>query len=353
MSEGRFFEDFEVGMRLRHAVPRTVTAGDVAVYLSMTGDRRAVFCSAEFARALGYESTPVHELLVFHLVFGQSVQDVSLNAVANLGYAEVQFHRSVFVGDTLSACSDVIGLKQTSSGTSGIVYVTTRGYNQRGEQVLSYHRWVLVNKRDSAAPPPAPQVPTLPGSLDVTQLVIPPALTCVAFDDHQWATGGYAKWDSFQSGQRRSSGVGATIDDAEHASITRLYQNSARVHHDAVFMAQSKLGHRLVYGGHVISVAYALGVTGLENALHMIGWNSGVHANPVVAGDTLYAGTEILQVAPLAGRSDLGAVRVRLVASKNLQLGREVDWPPPSRGQRLRYNPNLVLDLDYWAVCPR
>ncbi|HKA87603.1 MAG TPA: MaoC family dehydratase, partial [Haliangiales bacterium] len=146
-TRGRFFEDFERGAVLRHATPRTITEGDAALYTALTGDRRPLHCAATVARAMGYPRESIHDLLVFHIVFGKTVADVSQNAVANLGYADVRFLRPVFPGDTLRAESEVLGSRETSSGKSGIVWVRTRGLNQHDEEVLRYCRWVMVEKR--------------------------------------------------------------------------------------------------------------------------------------------------------------------------------------------------------------
>ena len=88
---GNFFEDFRIGQEIRHATPRTVTAGDAALYLAMTGSRFLQHCSDPFARSNGLPAAPIEDLLTFHLVFGKTVADVSLNAVANLGYADGRF----------------------------------------------------------------------------------------------------------------------------------------------------------------------------------------------------------------------------------------------------------------------
>ena len=130
---GHFFEDFSLGQILRHATPRTVTVGDAALYMGLFGSRFAVQSSDVFARAIGYPRAPIDDLLVFHLVFGKTVPDVSLNAVANLGYASGRFLAPVFAGDTLTATSEVIGLKENSSRKTGIVYVRSRGL-QSGRQ---------------------------------------------------------------------------------------------------------------------------------------------------------------------------------------------------------------------------
>src|SRR5476651_1879105 len=124
---GNFFEDFRIGQVIRHATPRTVTLGDVALYNGLYGPRFAVQSSDAFAQAIGYPRSPVDDLLVFHIVFGKTVPDISLNAVANLGYAGCRFLAPVYPGDTLNATSEVIGLKENSSRKTGIVYVRSAG----------------------------------------------------------------------------------------------------------------------------------------------------------------------------------------------------------------------------------
>ena len=97
-SSGNFFEDFRLGQTIRHATPRTVTGGDVALYTALFGARFAVQSSDAFAKAIGYPRRAGRRLLVFHIVFGKTVPDISLNAVANLGYAECRFLRAGLSG---------------------------------------------------------------------------------------------------------------------------------------------------------------------------------------------------------------------------------------------------------------
>ena len=151
---GNFFEDFSIGQVLEHATPRTVTEGDQALYQALYPTRFAIPSSAEFAKSVGLAVHPVEELIAFHIAFGKTVPDISLNAVANLGYAELRFHQPVVPGDTLSTSSEVIGLKENSNGKSGVVYVRSTATNQRGETVLDWARWVMVHKRDTEAPAP-------------------------------------------------------------------------------------------------------------------------------------------------------------------------------------------------------
>ena len=343
---GRFFEDFHLGDAIVHATPRTVTAGDVALYTALYGPRFAVQSSDAFARAVGYPAAPVDDLLVFHIVFGKTVPDISLNAVANLGYADGRFLKPVFPGDTLSTTSEVIGLKQASSGDAGIVYVRSIGRNQHGEIVLSYARWVLVRKRIPGTPAHAEQVPELAKGVLPEQLGEGcPAIELAAYDDA--LAGSAFRWGDYTPGERIDHVDGMTVEEAEHQLATRLYQNTARVHFDAHAAQGSRFGKRLIYGGHVISLARSLSFNGLGNAFHIAAINGGRHVAPLFAGDTVYAWSEVLASAELPGRGDVGALRLRLVATRN----------QPCSGFPLKfgdqYDPSVILDFDYWALLPR
>ena len=358
-NRGRFFEDFRTGDTVRHAIPRTLTEGDNALYIALTGDRSPLHCSSEFARGLGYQRETIHDLLVFHTVFGKSVPDISLNAVANLGYEDVRFLQPVYPGDTLRAESRVIGLRETSAGNAGVVWVHTSGFNQRDEPVLTFYRWVLVNKAapDSATgAKDAPLTPELVSPDELRDLVGAHGRASVpdlaGFDAA--ATGGRFFFDDYQPGERIHHADGMTIDDSDHTTATRLYQNTARVHFDAHAMSKdARFGKRLMYGGHVISVARALSFNGLENGLGMLAWNGGTHANPTFGGDTIYAWTDVLDRADLSDR--LGALRLRLVAVKNMNPMEE-EVPLRIRDERTgreAYHGSVVLDLDYWLAMPR
>lgn len=348
---GNYFEDFEAGAELVHNVPRTITEGDQSLYIALTGDRYPLHCSAEFARSLGYERETINDLLVFHMVFGKTVNDVSLNAVANLGYAAVRFLAPVYPGDTVRTVSRVIGKKENKSGENGIVWVKSTGENQRGDVVLEYFRWVMVNKRDPATPTGAQDSPKMPSEVAPVELVVPKSLTLAKYDP--WASGGSAFFEDYEKGERIDHVDGMTIEESEHAIATRLYQNTAKVHFNAHATKETRFGKRLMYGGHVISVARALSFNGLENALGILAWNGGTHANPTFAGDTIYAYTEVLDKADLPGRTDLGALRVRLVAVKNVDPTRERVPLKVEKDGRKVYHSSVVLDLDYWLSMPK
>lgn len=343
---GNFFEDFRLGQRLAHPVPRTVTAGDAALYLALTGSRFPVPCAEPVARALGFRAQPVDDLLVFHVVFGRTVADVSLNALANLGYAECRFGAAVYPGDTLSAESKVIGVREASNRRSGVVWVRSVGRNQAGDVVLDYVRWVLVAKRDEAAPAPDPVVPELADAVAPSQVIVPDGLDGRGHD--RAATGSAAVWDDYAAGERIDHVDGLTIEEAEHMMATRLYQNPARVHFDQHRQRETKLARRLVYGGHIISLARALTFNGLANAFHVAAINGGRHVAPCLAGDTIHAWSEVLERAELPNRTDLGLLRVRTIAAKDHPCA---DFP--LKGADGKDHPAVVLDLDAWLLMPR
>ncbi len=343
---GNYFEDFFIGQVLRHATPRTATAGDRGLYQALYGSRFALQSADSFAQSLGLAGAPLDDFLVFHLVFGKTVTDISLNAIANLGYAEGVFGVPVYPGDSLSSVSEVIGLKETSSGESGIVYVRTVGTNQRGEEVLRYVRWVLVRKRDKASPAPEAQVPSLAKAVSPTDYQLPESLSFTRYDEV--LAGSPHRFGDYAAGERIDHVDGMTIEEAEHQLATRLYQNTARVHFNQHVEGQGRFGRRLIYGGHIISLARSLTFNGLANAIRVLALNGGSHTAPCFAGDTVYAWSEVLETQELPGRSDAGVLRLRTVATKDRDCAGF-----PDRGEDGKRDPAIVLDLDYSVLLPR
>ncbi|SFO06365.1 L-erythro-3-methylmalyl-CoA dehydratase [Roseovarius lutimaris] len=336
---GRFFEDYTLGETIQHAVPRTVSGGERALYHALYPARHALYSSDEFARASGLPASPVDDLAAFHLVFGKTVPDISLNALANLGYAEGRWRVPVYPGDTLSASSEVIGLKQNSNGKSGVVYVRTTGINQRGEVVIDYIRWVMVRKGDLDAPAPETVIPDLAPALAASDLTIPQGLD---FSTYDFALAGERhRWGDYAVDEQIDHVDGVTVEEAEHMIATRLWQNTAKVHFDA---GARDDGRRLIYGGHVISMARALSFNGLANAQMVVGLNGGAHANPCYSGDTIKAWSEVIDKAETSAPG-VGALRLRLVATKG-------GAPFTLKGADGKYLPHVMLDLDYWALIP-
>jgi 2-methylfumaryl-CoA hydratase len=345
--QGNFFEDFRLGQVIRHATPRTVTVGDVALYNALFGGRFAVQSADTFAQAAGYPRSPIDDLLVFHIVFGKTVPDISLNAVANLGYANCRFLKAVYPGDTLTATSEVVGLKQNSNGKTGIVYVRSRGFDQSGAEVLDYVRWVMVRKRDESAKAPSENVPDLPEQVDVAALgAACPQINVKSYDA---ALAGSARlFSDYKVGERIDLVAGVTVEEAEHMMATRLYQNTARIHFDQFTASKGRFGKRLIYGGHAISLARALSFNGMANAFHVAAINGGRHVNPLFAGGTVFAWSEILAAGDVPDRRDIGALRVRTVATKDLPC-----TAFPDKKNDGEYDEAVILDLDYWVLLPR
>ena len=336
---GRFFEDYSVGETIHHAVPRTVGAGERALYHALYPARHALYSSDAFAQSCGLPGAPLDDIAAFHVVFGKTVPDISLNALANLGYAEGRWLRPVYVGDTIRSTSDVIGARQNSNGKSGVVWVRTRGHNQRGETVMEYVRWAMVRKRDVDSDAPEPVIPALKPALEVHDLVVPEGLDFSAYDFT--LAGEPHRWGDYAIGETIDHVDGVTVEEAEHMMATRLWQNTAKVHFDT---GSRPDGRRLIYGGHVISMARTLSFNGLANAQVVAGLNGGTHANPCFAGDTIRAWSEVLDKAE-TGVPGVGALRLRLVATKGGE-------PFALKGGDGKYLPDVMLDLDYWALMP-
>lgn len=342
---GNFFEDFRLGAFLHHGPPRTVCEADAAIHGAIYGNRFGPQAARTIALKLGLDDRPLDDFLTFHLVFGKSVPTISLNAVANLGYAEGRFLRPLYKDETISAQSEVIGLKENSDGKTGVVYVRTTGLDAHDAPVLTYVRWVMVRKRHPDRATGANSVPELDTIVSPSKLIVP-APVFPQLPAHIAGSGKY--WNDYKTGERIDHTDGVTVEEAEHMLATRLYHNTARVHFNQHAEAGGRFGKRIVYGGHVISIARALSFNGLENAWFVTGLNGGRHVAPCFAGDTVYAWSEVTQLAECAGRPDAGFLRLRTFATKNRECS---DYP--GRSNAGTYDPSVILDLDYWVAMPR
>ncbi|MDA9208221.1 MaoC family dehydratase [Octadecabacter sp.] len=336
---GYFFEDYSVGQMFRHGPLRNVGDGERALYQALYPTRFAVNVSDPTAQFFGLPKAPLDDMIVFHKVFGATVPDISLNAVANLGYADLRWLKPVYPGESLGAVTEVIGLKENSNGKTGIVWVRTVGLNAAGEDVLSFVRWVMVRKREVDAPAPTVIVPDLPDVVPASKLAVPAGLDFSEYDLSE-VNAPYRIGD-YHVGEIIDHVDGVTLEEAEHMMATRLWQNTAKVHFDVTARPQ---GQRLIYGGHIISMARALSFNGLGAAEFMVAINGGAHANPCFAGDTVRAWSEVLEIVN-TDAPGVGAIRLRLVATKGGAAGQ-------LRGEDGKYLPDVLLDLDYWALMP-
>jgi 2-methylfumaryl-CoA hydratase len=211
--------------------------------------------------------------------------------------------------------------------------------------VLDYVRWVMVRKRDPASSAPEAVIPSLLDHLPAEQLVLPPDADFRKYDTALAGSPFY--WEDYQKDERLDHVDGMTIEEAEHMMATRLYQNSAKVHFNQHSEAQGRFGRRLIYGGHIISLTRALSFNGLGNAVKLAAINGGRHVGPSFAGDTIYGWSRIKDRWEIAGRRDVGALRIESFAAKNHPCA---DFPGD---QPEAPHPDLVLAFDYTVLLPR
>ena len=145
---GRVFEDFEVGDVYEHPLGRTILAADNTWFTLLTMNTNPVHFDAAYAARTEFGKPLVNSCLTLAIVTGQSVTDLSQNAVANLGWDEVRMPHPVFEGDTIYARSEVLDTRESKSRPhAGIVRVKTTGFNQDRAIVLEFTRTFMVYKR--------------------------------------------------------------------------------------------------------------------------------------------------------------------------------------------------------------
>ena len=344
---GNFFENFKLGQKIIHATPRTITYGDCALYTALYGSRYALHCSDEFAKKLSLEKSPIDDFLLFNIAFGKTVPDISLNAIANLGYAECKFLKPAYPGDTISSTSEVIGIKENSSGENGVVYVHSVGTNQHDEPVIDYKRWVMVRKKNRNLNKAEPSIPELNKELtseEVVEIAKKYDFDCTGYDYK--ASGSDLCYEDYSINEKINHIDGMTVEEAEHMMATKLYQNNAKVHFNHFVEKGGRFGKRIVYGGHVISLTRALSFNGLSNAFKIIAINGGTHASPCFAGTTVFAWSLILDKVEVS--ESLGAIRVRTNGIGDAQA-----YQFQHQDSNKRFDPSVLLSLDYWALIPR
>lgn len=331
---GRFFENFTLGEVIEHGTPRTISGGDASLYMALYGSRFAPQTGQATAYGLGYRTRPLDDWLVFHVVFGKTVPDISRNALANLGYAQGRWHQPVYADDTLTVRSKIIGLKPNRDGKTGIIYAHTQAHNQHASEVLDYIRWVMIPKiNPESSNRNTSHIPPLARVLMPDTLSLPPLPT----NEH------HVDIDAYPCGKILRHHDGITIENAEHMLATRLYQNTARVHFDAHAQAKTQFKKRLVYGGHIISIMRSLSFNGLASTYALAGLNGGRHVAPVFDGDTIYGTSIILKSYVPPTRKDIVALRIRHIARKN------DDTPLKLKMNAEKLPENTVLDLDLWV----
>ena len=146
---GRYFDEWQVGDKVAHALTRTVTETDNILFSTLTHNPQPMHLDVEAAKASEFGQILVNSCFTFSLVVGVSVGDTTLGTlIANLGFDEVKFPKPVFYGDTLRFESECVAVRESNSRpTAGIVTWEHRATNQRDEIVCTMKRSALLHKK--------------------------------------------------------------------------------------------------------------------------------------------------------------------------------------------------------------
>jgi acyl dehydratase len=144
---GNYFDDFDVGETIEHSLSKTIFESDNNLFSLLTMNHHPVHLNLEHCNQHQHKQILVVGTLVFSLVVGMTVPDISGKAIANLEYESIKHLGPVFIGDTIYAKTEILEKWETSNKDRGIVYVETIASNQRGENILSFRRKVLIPKK--------------------------------------------------------------------------------------------------------------------------------------------------------------------------------------------------------------
>lgn len=145
---GNYFEDFKIGEIIEHSLSKTIFESDNNLFCLLTMNYHPVHTNADYASQQQHGRILVVGTLVFSLVVGFTVPDISGKAIANLDYEKIEHLAPSFVGDTLYARTEVLDARPSKSKPDrGILYVETTGYNQDGKDVIRFRRHVLIKRR--------------------------------------------------------------------------------------------------------------------------------------------------------------------------------------------------------------
>jgi acyl dehydratase len=292
VAEGPWFDAFEPGQRFDQAPSVTLTSGLAAVHQSIVGGRLRLALDDDLARAVTGRAPLAHPALVCDLAIGQST--VATHHVrANLFYRGLVLHRLPAIGDTLHTVTEVVGLRQNQSRPgrpdTGLVALRVTTRDGAHQLVLDFVRCAMIPLRgqptvvhadvlDDIAAPSTPDLGVAVEGWDLAAFRARTRAGAPPVEGTVWEVGG-----------------GDVVSSAPE--LARLTLNVAKVHHDAVHAG----GHRLVYGGHTIGLAFAQACRVLPDLVTVLGWRSCDHVGPVHEGDTLRSRVTLERLEPLAG----------------------------------------------------
>jgi 2-methylfumaryl-CoA hydratase len=334
---GRLLDDFRIGDIYHHPWEVTIDDGVLAFFAASFLDPNPLYSSRRFARDLGFRDRVIHPMVLMNLALSFSVHDVSEQTIAHLAYIDLNFPNAAYPCDTLTVSSEVIGVRRSDSNPDrGIVHVRITGVNQDNLTVISFGRKALmpVGKLEGRAHPalteplhsqtrttgnlPVPdETRRLGTSHQASNVGALPKEIALQIRSPKWAGRPLGLLEDFEVGDVILHGNGRTIGESEHMQLAMLSRNSHPLHFDEVYSRErSFAGTRVVCGGLVFAwVASLASRDTTANALWEIGYDKGGHPRPVLAGDTLYAASRVIDKRDYSQQA--GVVRFHLVGIKN------------------------------------
>ena len=322
---GRLLDDFNVGEIYPHLWEVTIDDGLLAMCAASFLDANPLYASRRFAREAGFRDRVVHPMILMNLALSSSVHDVSEQAIAHLAYINLQFPHAAYAGDTLSVASKVLSARVSDSKPDrGVVHVRTIGTNHHGQAVVSFERKALIpvgrlENRGHAEianrEALAQMFVASERSLSESES-LPPELRNKR-GRPAWYSRPRGLFEDFEVGDMILHANGRTIGDSEHMQLTMLTRNSHPLHFDAVYARErSFTGTRVVCGPLVFAWIHSLASRDISaNALWELRYDKGSHPAPVLAGDTLFAASQV--TAKREYDESAGIVTFQLVGVKN------------------------------------
>ena len=331
---GRLLEDFQIGDVYHHPWEVTIDDGMLAMFAASFLDPNPLYSSRRFARDLGFRDRVAHPLVLMNLALSFSVHDVSEQTIAHLAYLDLKFPNAAYAGDTLTVSSEVIGVRQSESKPDrGIVHVRTVGMNQDGLRLVSFERKALMPRGtlEGRAHPPLTASSSAEPHWNAATLAsgplprvnqqgeaaaVPPELM-QDIKVARWSGRPAGMFDDFEAGDTILHSTGRTVGETEHMQLAVLTRNTHPIHFDEVYSRRhSFAGTRVVEGGLVFAWVCSLASRDTTaNALWDLGYDRGSHPAPVLAGDTLYAASRVVEKHDFNSRA--GIVRFHLIGIKN------------------------------------
>ena len=319
---GRLLDDFQVGEIYHHPWEVTIDDGMLAMFAASFLDPNPLYSSNRFARELGFRDRVVHPLVMLNLSLSFTVHDVSEQAIAHLAYMDLKFPNAAYPGDNLSVYSEILDVRASETKPDrGVVHLRTTGTNQDRMVLVTFERKVLIprGKLGGRAHPEQPSAADcLPrtSSTSIGTAGLPGELL-KEISMPRWPGRPMGSFEDFETGDIILHNIGHTIGESEHMQLTILTRNSHPLHFDEVYCRERSFAKtRVVEGGLVFAWAVSLASRDTTaNALWEAGYDKGSHPAPVLAGDTLYAASQVLEKRQHTAQA--GIVRFKLVAVKN------------------------------------